>query len=79
MKDTVKSQNTAKWRANVRRIAQWEPAIGAADHCTKSALQQHDICAWKTVPYTNKWIFYHFVLFAFLLCCYFGLVQSKYF
>jgi len=54
MKDTVKLQNTAKWRANLRRIAQWEPAIGAADHCIERALQKEDVCAWKTVLYTNE-------------------------
>ena len=53
MKDTVKLQNTAKWKANLRRIAQREPAI-AAHHCIESALQKEDVCAWKTVLYTNE-------------------------
>jgi len=59
IKGKVKWRNTAKCRANVRRIAQWASAVNVciAAHYAESALLKHGVCAWNAIPDNNKWSF----------------------
>jgi len=59
--------NTAKRKANVKRMAQWPPAMNVSGHCAESALLKHDICAWNGVPHSDRSPFSAF-WFIFAVC-----------